>query len=146
MTRLKHEEANTKQVGGTHYNSAYQHWDWVEDTGMGYLEAQATKYITRWRKKDGRKDVEKALHYVEKLLERFDKHHRTNRIQIKGSAAAAKLDKLTERFCKENKLSPAEAEIAHIMANWDERNDLTRVQFMLISIIEGLTAKELEKA
>lgn len=61
--------ANTRQVGGSHYAGAYQHWDFVLDSGMGYLEAQITRYIDRHEKKKGREDVEKALHYAEKLLE-----------------------------------------------------------------------------
>lgn len=56
------------QVGGTHYSAAYQHWDWAAETGLGYLEANATKYLGRHRKKGGRQDLEKALSYVLKLL------------------------------------------------------------------------------
>ena len=62
-------EANKRQIGGTHYKTSYEHWDMVLDAGLGYLDGCATKYVARWRKKDGAKDLEKALHYVEKLIE-----------------------------------------------------------------------------
>ena len=54
------------QVGGTHYNSPYQHWDLVADLGLDYLRACATKYVTRSRKKNGREDLKKAVSYLEK--------------------------------------------------------------------------------
>ena len=58
-----------EQVGGDHYKADYQHWDWVAETGLGYLEGNATKYLARWRKKNGRQDLEKALSYIQKLLD-----------------------------------------------------------------------------
>ena len=60
---------NSRQVGGAHYKNELQHWDFVEEWGLGYLECVATKYICRWRDKDGLKDLEKAAHYVDKLIE-----------------------------------------------------------------------------
>lgn len=61
--------ANDKQVGGDHYQSGYQHWDFVCETQMHYLIACATKYIIRHRKKNGKQDLEKAIHYIEKFLQ-----------------------------------------------------------------------------
>lgn len=59
---------NTKQVGGTHYMATYQHWDYVAQTGMGYFEGQVTKYVLRWRQKNGKMDLQKAGHFVEKMI------------------------------------------------------------------------------
>ena len=62
--------ANSKQHGGTHYRKMdYQHWDWVFDSGLGYHAGNATKYLARWRKKNGVEDLKKALHYIEKMTE-----------------------------------------------------------------------------
>jgi len=59
-------EVNDYQVGGDHYVRDYQHWDFVIDTGMHYLLGCATKYITRWRKKNGLEDLKKPIHYLAK--------------------------------------------------------------------------------
>lgn len=67
------KKANDMQVGGTHYKTKYEHWDFVLDTGMGYFDGQATKYVTRWRNKEGVKDLKKALHFVNKMLENLPK-------------------------------------------------------------------------
>jgi hypothetical protein len=61
--------ANAVQVGGEHYRSQFQHWDWVIANNLGYLEGCATKYIARWRKKNGLEDLLKARHYLDKLIE-----------------------------------------------------------------------------
>jgi hypothetical protein len=61
--------ANEKQVGGEHYKQGYQHWDMVADGYLDYFKGQATKYLTRYRRKNGIQDLEKSLHYLEKLNE-----------------------------------------------------------------------------
>ena len=61
--------ANEKQVGGAHYQKPIQHWDFIIANGIPYLEAVAIKYIVRHKEKNGREDLEKAIHYLEKLLE-----------------------------------------------------------------------------
>lgn len=69
-------EANEYQVGGDHYNNKpYQHWDFVIDTNQPYLIACATKYVSRWREKNGLKDLEKAKHYLEKAIQRKIQTH-----------------------------------------------------------------------
>ena len=61
--------ANEKQVGGEHYKSPIQHWDYVLANNIPYMEAQIIKYLTRWRKKNGLQDLEKAQHFLTKLIE-----------------------------------------------------------------------------
>lgn len=61
--------ANDMQVGGDHYKAVYQHWDMVTEAGMGYFTGVASKYTARHAKKDGLKDVLKAIHFTRKLME-----------------------------------------------------------------------------
>ena len=61
--------ANDKQVGGNHYNKPIQHWDFVIANDIPYMEAQIIKYVFRWRDKNGRQDLYKAKHFLEKLIE-----------------------------------------------------------------------------
>jgi len=64
--------ANDRQVGGDHYkaeNPDFQHWDLMAVNNVGYFPGQVTKYVDRWRKKGGKQDLEKASHYLQKLLE-----------------------------------------------------------------------------
>jgi hypothetical protein len=62
-------KANDTQVAGNHYCTPIQHWDYVIANDLGYFEGQITKYITRWRKKNGLQDLHKARHFLEKLIE-----------------------------------------------------------------------------
>lgn len=71
------KSANEIQVGGTHYNeSQIQHWDMAVSYALPYLEGQVTKYVTRWRKKNGLQDLEKAAHFAQKLYE-VEEHRQT---------------------------------------------------------------------
>ena len=61
--------ANSTQVGGTHYRSPIQHWDFVVANDLDYFQGQITKYVTRWRKKNGIGDLYKARHFLQKYIE-----------------------------------------------------------------------------
>jgi hypothetical protein len=63
------QQANEHQVGGDHYQTSVQHWDYVIANNIPYLEAQIIRYLSRWRKKDGIADLLKAQHYLQKLFE-----------------------------------------------------------------------------
>lgn len=62
--------ANERQIGGDHYKMEYQHWDFITDTAAPYLIGCASKYLTRWRGKNGLEDLNKCLHYIDKAIER----------------------------------------------------------------------------
>lgn len=62
-------KANETQVGGSHYASAIQHWDYVWANKLNYFQAQITKYVTRYQKKNGIEDLLKAQHFLLKLIE-----------------------------------------------------------------------------
>lgn len=62
-------EANKKQVAGTHYRGEIQHWDYAAANQFDYFQGQITKYIHRWKKKNGLQDLLKAQHFLEKYIE-----------------------------------------------------------------------------
>lgn len=66
--------ANEHQVGGSHYRDAakegQQHWDRMwELYREAWFVGNITKYVERYRSKDGLKDLKKAAHYLQKLIE-----------------------------------------------------------------------------
>jgi len=72
---VKKSEAMSRQVGGNHYkDKLVQPWD-VVDAGphaqaIGFYRGNAIKYIMRAGDKGpAREDYEKAIHYLQKLLE-----------------------------------------------------------------------------
>lgn len=63
--------ANDRQVGGDHYKKGgEEHWDrqW-RLYGRGYFIGCITKYVERYHEKNGVQDLEKAQHFLEKLIE-----------------------------------------------------------------------------
>lgn len=62
--------ANDVQVGGNHYkNQSIQHWDYVAANDLDYFQGQITKYVSRWKDKNGIQDLEKADHFLKKYME-----------------------------------------------------------------------------
>ena len=129
------EAANERQIGGDHYRSEYQHWDFVENNGLGYLEGCATKYATRWRNKHGRQDLEKAKHYVDKLMElHMSARHRVRR----GQASPEELN----LFCDANHLSQVERMVVVSLSNWNSLDDLRGANLAIDHLLEECTKIE----
>lgn len=69
------KKANDRQVGGGHYkDKLIQPWDVIDtlphSEAIGFYRGNAIKYIMRAGSKGpAREDYEKAIHYLEKLLE-----------------------------------------------------------------------------
>lgn len=62
--------ALSKQVAGSHYKDLpIQPAEYIYANALGYFEGNVVKYVTRWRKKNGMADLEKAKHYIELLIE-----------------------------------------------------------------------------
>jgi len=60
-----------KQVGGDHYkHCGIQPVEYISKNNLDYFEGNVVKYITRHKTKgEGRKDIEKVIHYAELILE-----------------------------------------------------------------------------
>lgn len=65
---------DARQVGGAHYTSmSVQPWAVMESCMSaqefaGYLQGNCIKYLMRFRAKGGVTDLQKAQHYLEKLI------------------------------------------------------------------------------
>ena len=59
-----------KQEGGGHYKDMpIQPVEFIHANGIGYMEGNVIKYVSRWRNKNGIADLQKAKHYIELLIE-----------------------------------------------------------------------------
>ena len=58
------------QVGGSHYKKyKIQPVEYVHANNIPFIEGNIVKYVTRWRDKNGVKDLEKAKHFIDMLIE-----------------------------------------------------------------------------
>lgn len=60
------------QVGGAHYQLPIQPIDFIVKNDIPYREGNAIKYIVRHANKNGKQDIEKAIHYLQMILEDYD--------------------------------------------------------------------------
>ena len=60
-----------KQIGGSHYkNMVMQPSEFINKNRLPFAEGSAIKYICRHAAKGKEQDIEKAIHYLEMILER----------------------------------------------------------------------------
>jgi methyl coenzyme M reductase subunit C-like uncharacterized protein (methanogenesis marker protein 7) len=124
--------ANKIQIGGEHYKSSgLQHWDIVDRYDVGYFEGNISKYVTRWRKKNGVQDLKKASHYLQKLIESrsggwADYSERQPRVP----------HEVITHFIDDNQLGATEAAILHQVLHWRSIEDLTSVAVKLQELID----------
>jgi hypothetical protein len=126
------KRANDMQVGGNHYQSEYQHWDLALAIPYSYLEAAATKYVSRWRKKNGIEDLRKALHYLNKLQESGVATVRN----IPKFAVAAEIHK----FGMANGLGDMERHFCLIMGTWGAPSELDEARDILLKLMDDAEA------
>ena len=128
--------ANERQVGGTHYQSTNQHWDVMYDYfGPSYGIGNATKYVTRARKKNGLQDLQKAAHYIQKTIEwakaNFGHWQHTHFMAYERSA----------QFCIANKLTIEEQRVLELLWGQWSIGDLHEALGLVEGMINALEAK-----
>lgn len=58
------------QIGGDHYSKLpIQPFDIIEQNNLNFFEGNILKYLLRYKHKNGVQDLEKAQHYLAKLIE-----------------------------------------------------------------------------
>ena len=63
--------AYKKQIGGSHYrNMVVQPSEFINKNKLPFAEGSAIKYICRHAAKGKEEDIQKAIHYLEMILER----------------------------------------------------------------------------
>ncbi len=65
-------EEKQKQVGGDHYQKGIQPFDYIRANNLDFFEGNVIKYITRYKKKNGMEDLEKAMHYLEEVIKNYE--------------------------------------------------------------------------
>lgn len=121
---------NDRQVAGTHYEAPYQHWDFAADMQLGYFEGQITKYVYRHPKKKGREDMEKGVHFFDKLLS-LD---RTS-AQV-ANPAPAPATSFTKLFAHAPWLQVEERQIIISVCLWRGKRDLELCRELLAQLVD----------
>ena len=57
------------QVGGDHYQLPIQPIEYIFKNDLNFLQGNVVKYVTRYKNKNGKEDLEKVKHYIDLLIE-----------------------------------------------------------------------------
>lgn len=132
--------ANTTQVGGTHYaTGAVQHWDFVALSLKGrYFEGNITKYVSRYFKKNGAEDLKKALHYVEKLMEL----HASGVIQPIRATGDASYPNSMHAFVEQAGLNYWQTQVMIRCALWNTGQDLKEIRGIINLMLQNIKSEQ----
>lgn len=94
------------QVGGDHYkNKKMQPIELITKTRCSFIQGCIWKYITRYKEKNGKEDINKCIHYAQLAIELKDK----------GQLGYRKID-IAKVYCKVNELSPNQSSVIMLTA------------------------------
>lgn len=91
-----------RQVGGDHYSKMkVQPTELITELKCSFYQGNIIKYLSRYKSKNGKQDLEKVIHYAQIAIERQDR-----RVCVEDAIFHG-----IPRFCKENGLSKIEEDI-----------------------------------
>lgn len=127
------DNANARQVAGSHYKveDGIQHWDLIDDHGVGYLEGCASKYVTRWRSKNGLQDLEKCEHYLQKLYQKRAGLSFQEQLERRPDVPA---DVILE-FARANACGPEETRILGLILRWESTHTIDLARRAVLALI-----------
>lgn len=96
MEERKEKSALDEQVGGDHYRKlGIQPIELIRDINANFFQGNVIKYVTRYKDKNGVKDLEKAKHYLE-LMRELHPDNNSNKI------TSYEIDSVNEYICVNN--------------------------------------------
>ena len=105
----KEKSALDEQVGGDHYKKlGIQPVELIRDINANFFQGNVIKYITRYKDKNGIKDLEKAKHYLE-LIEELHPNNNSSKI------TSYEIDKVND-YIYANKIDTDAAKIIRIVS------------------------------
>lgn len=114
---------STQQVGGTHYTDMnVQPFDFIEANKLTFFEGNVVKYLSRYKSKDGDRDIDKAIHYVKESFNRL------------GDFQSRDIKMTAEEYCKANNLSP----VVELVLCWILEYPVSVSLELIVKLIEGL--------
>jgi len=57
------------QIGGDHYKLPIQPIEYIMANNLSYCQGNVVKYVTRYKAKHGVEDLQKAIHYIQFMID-----------------------------------------------------------------------------
>ncbi len=116
------------QIGGDHYKHlGVQPVEFWHANLMGGSEGACIKYVTRWRAKAGVRDLEKARHFLQLILE-DQEYVELYRRQRQAFPLFPGMGMRAQTYIIANGLGKAEAGVVQHVWYWTVKGDLVELQ------------------
>jgi hypothetical protein len=109
--------------------------EFCQTNRIPWCESAAIKYLVRHRKKNGKEDIEKAIHYLE-LLIAIDYGRRTEEEDELDDLDPACFKIPIEEFLRENHVPEPEAEVVRIICRHQTHGDSSLMRG--VKLLKGL--------
>lgn len=137
-SKAREESALDIQVGGAHYKDlVMQPIELIVSIGLGFIQGNIIKYVSRYKHKNGIEDIKKCAHYAQLAIQLETRRSPVTTRKIKLKTIAEYID----RYCALNKIRGYE----QFIINYTALNKWDKVLYGCNKLIESLTkAKENE--
>lgn len=95
---MEKQRINDIQIGGSHYDkTGEQHWDRAWRLKYDFFQYQITKYVERWKAKNGLEDLKKAQHFMNKYVELIESEYQAKEVDNTGDYVKSSINDAEQR-------------------------------------------------
>lgn len=68
----KQKEITTDKINPSYYGKQFDVIDFCQKNNLDFMQGNVIKYVTRYKEKNGKEDLFKAMKYIERMIKEID--------------------------------------------------------------------------
>ena len=74
--KLANKEDITDKTKPTYYGTGFDVIDFCQANNLDFMQGNVIKYVTRYKEKNGKEDLLKAIEYIKRIIRELDKQEK----------------------------------------------------------------------
>lgn len=70
---LVNKEINSGKINPSYYGTDFDVIDFCQKNNLDFMQGNVIKYVTRYKEKNGKEDLFKAMEYIERIIKEINK-------------------------------------------------------------------------
>lgn len=70
---LANKEINSDKINPSYYGADFDVIDFCQKNNLDFMQGNVIKYVTRYKEKNGKEDLFKAMEYIERMIKEINK-------------------------------------------------------------------------